>query len=85
VADETVTDAELEAFMMKLASVDLTDKERALLRGMVDAAAPAEVQGFDKSVPPSQTAATTAAANNPWAGLTPAQYAYAQSIMNKQH
>jgi hypothetical protein len=85
VADETVTDGELEAFMNKLASVDLTDKERALLRGMVDAAVPGDVQGFDKSVPPSQAAATTASTNNPWAGLSPSQYAYAQSIMNKQH
>jgi len=61
VANETVTDSEIEAFIAKLNSVDFTDKERSLLRGIIGAALPEEVKGFDN--------------NDPFAGLSPEQLA----------
>jgi len=65
VAVETITDSDFEAFIAKLNSVDFTDKERSLLRGIFAAAVPAEVEGFDggalwESLSPSQQASASA-------------------------
>jgi len=75
-ASESVTDGEIEAFMTKLSSVDFTDKERSMLRGMMGASV-GEVEGFDNALSPSQraAAATPKTVGNWWTrmDLTPEQ------------
>ena len=58
-ANETVTDADVEAVIAKLNSVDFTDTERSLLRQIFAAAAPGEVEGFGTALTltPAQLAA----------------------------
>ena len=74
-ANESVTNGEIEAFTAKLNSVDFTEKERSMLHGMIGAlVGEGEVEGFDNSLSPSQRAAATPKVNNWWTDLTPNQW-----------
>ena len=78
-ANETVTDAEVEAVIAKLNSVDFTDTERSLLGQIFAAAAPGEVEGFGTALTltPAQIAALGGWDKmfppSEYKGMTPAQ------------